>query len=101
MVILISNVVQSCIDKSKTDDSKINDSINKSELVHSDTINKTDPSGFKQGAWFIMDYSRSNIPIPVESGNYTDNRKQGLWHYYDSAGKIVRSIEYKDDFPLK
>lgn len=68
--------------------------------VKKDTINKTDGAGFKQGEWKVTDY-RTHTPILIESGLYINNKKQGIWHYYDSTGKINRTVEYKDDHPLK
>ncbi len=71
------------------------------ELIKMDTINRTDEKGMKQKHWIIQDYNTSGkSPIPIGSGDYLDNKKQGIWNYYDSSGKIIRTVFYKDDLPL-
>lgn len=70
------------------------------ELDNKDTINLIDNNKLKQGKWEVKDYSHQP-PILIESGNYKDNLKQGVWHYYDSAGNINRSVKYLNDLPTK
>jgi hypothetical protein len=72
--------------------------------VGKDTINFTDQNGFKQGHWVVRDYINAKehqAPLIIESGDYKNNMKQGVWHYYDSTGKINRSVKYLNDMPTK
>jgi hypothetical protein len=89
---------QSC-DKPKTDNTR---SDMKLDSIKKDTINKIDRGGLKQGHWLVRDYDASgNNSLPIESGDYVNNKKNGTWHYYDSTGKINRTVLYKDDIPIK
>ena len=92
---------QSCTEKPKA--GKILNSGKSSswEIIESDTVNRTDFDGFKQGRWTVKDWLRTQENhklVLVESGNYVNNKKQGVWHYYDSTGKINRTVKYKNDF---
>jgi hypothetical protein len=90
-----------------------------------DTINVTNEHG-KQGRWVIENecaesVARPNrnipysswaantqtigqiyLPMPIakEIGNYVDDKKQGLWTYYDPYGDINKTQEFKDDLPV-
>lgn len=70
------------------------------EMDNTDTINLIDHNKLKQGKWVVKDYSHQP-PVLIESGNYKDNLKQGVWHYYDSSGIINRSVNYLNDLPTK
>ena len=37
---------------------------------------------------------------PLEEGDYKDNKKQGVWVYYNVDGTIKNKVEYKDDVPV-
>lgn len=72
--------------------------------MNKDTINLTDKNGFKQGYWEVRDHinrKEHEPPLIIESGEYKNNMKQGVWHYYDSTGKINRSVKYLNDMPTK
>lgn len=87
-----------------------------------DTINVTNESGM-QGHWVIehecaKSVARPNrnipynsaaanthtvgqllsMPIVMETGNYVDNKRQGLWTYYDPYGDVNKTELFKDDF---
>lgn len=69
-----------------------------------DTINRTDANGLKQGLWKIADWKATEInhkQILVESGNYINNKRQGAWYFYDSTGNLNRVVEFENDFPVK
>jgi len=64
-----------------------------------DTINKTDSAGLKQGHWIIKNnvkklpnYSPDAI---VEEGKYVDNKKDGVWKMYYPNGKIKSEITFR------
>jgi len=65
-----------------------------------DTINRVDTDGNKQGEWLLYQRPFKSKPVLIESGKYIDNKKQGIWNYYDSTGKIIRIVKFKDDEPL-
>lgn len=37
---------------------------------------------------------------PLEEGDYKDDKKQGVWVYYNADGTIKNKVEYKDDVPV-
>ena len=109
--------IQACGDKPKTGTVKQTTSY---EIYSRDTINLTDGNGYKQGHWVIFDNVVQNTAltksppdkpenetqksltsptarIPLEEGDYKDNKKQGVWKYYSSDGALKNSAEYKDD----
>jgi antitoxin component YwqK of YwqJK toxin-antitoxin module len=67
-------------------------------------INQTDAKGQRQGYWIIkgsMIDDRDYKPeSKVEEGNYTDNRKEGLWKRYWPNGKLRSEIFYNYGRPL-
>jgi len=67
-------------------------------------INHTDAKGQRQGYWIIKgSMINDNAYKPeskVEEGNYTDNRKDGLWKKYWPNGKIRSEINYIDGKPM-
>jgi hypothetical protein len=64
------------------------------EVIKGDTVNRTDANGFKQGPWIVFQMRRSSIP--VEEGSYVNNEKDGVWKYYDSSGKLMRLVKFKN-----
>ncbi len=70
---------------------------------NNDTVNRTDRSGHKQGPWIIMSkkYNSKHVFFPIDSGDYFDGKWLGLWKFYDSAGQVKNTVEYKDDILLK
>lgn len=92
-------------------------------VYHGDTINKY-YHGVKQGHFVLFDtdvqrntnYTKSPPDAvitevnkqnsltspgkPLEEGDYKDDKKQGVWVYYNADGTIKTKIEYKDDVPL-
>jgi antitoxin component YwqK of YwqJK toxin-antitoxin module len=66
-------------------------------------INMTDTKGQRQGYWIILgsmiDDREYKPESKVEEGNYSDNRKQGLWKKYWPSGKVRSEINYTDGKP--
>lgn len=69
-----------------------------------DSINKVDSLGLRQGYWKINNqmvhlegYSDEQI---VEEGSYVDNLKEGLWISYYPDGTKKSEITYKFDYPF-
>jgi len=74
------------------------------ELSGTDTINKIDISGKRQGYWMIKasppkfrEYPAGNL---VEEGNYINSRKEGLWKKYFPSTKLKSQITYKGSRPF-
>jgi hypothetical protein len=86
-----------------------------------DTINRLNEKG-RQGHWVFFyegpennsaftlaecDTLKTSKPksmtgqIMKESGEYSDNKKQGTWSYYNIDGSLNRTMEFKDDLPVK
>jgi len=63
-----------------------------------DTVNKIDANDQKQGKWLIrgQDKPRSCFESRqvVETGQYSNNRKTGLWLEYYCNGKIRNKLTY-------
>ncbi len=68
-----------------------------------DTINKTDAAGLKQGYWIILGVNKPNdcfkADLKVEEGNYTNNKKNGIWTEYFCSGRIKNTLEFKAGKP--
>jgi hypothetical protein len=97
----------SCGDKTTQTYSPKTSSDNKSyssyeiNISSRDTINIIDADGKKQGEWLLYRRVRKgNALVPIEAGNYLDNKKQGFWKYYDSSGKLIQTIKFKNDQSL-
>lgn len=65
--------------------------------------NRIDEKGQRQGYWIILgsmiddrEYKPESV---VEEGNYSDNRKHGLWKRYWPSGKLRSEIHYRDGRP--
>jgi antitoxin component YwqK of YwqJK toxin-antitoxin module len=63
-----------------------------------DTINKTDINNYKVGKWVLKGmhktgsgYSPQQI---IETGNYVNNRKDGVWIEYYKNGKMRNKLTY-------
>lgn len=56
-----------------------------------DTINVVDENNMKQGYWIINDKTNT---YKEEEGNYTNNRKTGIWKAYYPSGKIKHEITF-------
>ncbi|MFH1319275.1 MAG: toxin-antitoxin system YwqK family antitoxin [Bacteroidota bacterium] len=73
------------------------------ELFNNDTTNRTDANNLKQGYWIyfgkhknLPGYNKDQI---VEEGNYTDNRKTGIWKKYFPNGKLQNEVTYINSRP--
>ena len=73
-------------------------------LAQSDSLNRVDEAGHKQGVWVIYGYIKPELgycdSCVIESGNYHNDRRNGAWIKYDKDGKITRTIVYKFGRPL-
>ncbi len=61
-----------------------------------DTINAVDENNMKQGYWIV--YDKTNT-YKIEEGNYSNNRKTGVWKGYYPSGKIKHEITYVNGRP--
>lgn len=75
-----------------------------------DTINCLDCDGRKQGHWIVTKYivhkspdtlrpheKEEPIPTIVEEGFYKDDKKEGVWKYYNKEdGSLKDSVVYKN-----
>lgn len=70
----------------------------------SDTINKTDADGKRQGYWIFYGKDRPEAGYPdsgkIEEGRYVDSRKTGIWIKYHKDGITPKlKGEYKNNRP--
>lgn len=67
----------------------------------SDTLNREDNNGWKQGYWRVSAEMLESSPCPagqkVEEGRYRDNRKVGTWKYFYCSGRVKSEMTYQDD----
>lgn len=70
-------------------------------IITSDTINKVDIKGYKVGKWVIRGKHKlkpEHLTFPmeqiVETGNYLNNRKDGVWIEYYKNGKMRNKLTY-------
>lgn len=67
-------------------------------------INQTDSKGNRQGYWIIkgamLDDNNFKPEAKVEEGNYSDNRKDGLWKRYWPSGKRRSEVNYLAGKPI-
>ncbi len=61
-----------------------------------DTINRTDSAGLKQGFWIIYQNDGSKIQ---EKGLYKNNKKNGVWINFYSNGNTKSKITYNNGSP--
>jgi antitoxin component YwqK of YwqJK toxin-antitoxin module len=74
------------------------------ELEGTDTINKVDQSGLKQGIWFFYADKGKNAkqgekPKLLVKGNYLNDKREGTWYYFSVDGTPSDTVEYQNDFP--
>ncbi len=66
-------------------------------------INATDEKGQRQGYWIVLgsmiDDREYKPESKVEEGNYSDNRKEGLWKKYWPSGLVRSEIFYAGGRP--
>lgn len=69
--------------------------------VESFNINARTVNGLKQGLWYEIQYGSLYLPVVREFycvGKYKDDKKVGLWKYYNYEGRqLVYIAEYVDD----
>jgi len=75
------------------------------EMMGTDTINKVDSTGLKQGAWyFFADKGKkakpNEKPKLLVKGLYTDDKREGTWYYYSIDGTPSDTVVYHLDFPV-
>jgi antitoxin component YwqK of YwqJK toxin-antitoxin module len=73
------------------------------ELLGSDTINKTDVFGKKQGRWVYFGKHRPEgcfkADQKAEEGVYTENKKVGIWTEYHCNGNAKSKITFVNGRP--
>ena len=66
-------------------------------------INIVDTEGKKQGYWIIKGSMRPEAGYEnesiIEEGNYTNNKKEGVWKKYFKTGQLKNQISYKSNMP--
>lgn len=60
-------------------------------------INRSDKQGNKQGKW-IQFYANGNIK---SEGLFLNNKRNGIFKYYDLSGKLLKIEKYQNDILLK
>lgn len=77
------------------------------ELSNGDTINLI-YNGLKQGHWVVMKTIAVNHVsvtkterVVVEEGFYKDNKKEGVWKYFNNDGSLKDSVLYNNGEPVK
>lgn len=65
-------------------------------LAQSDTLNRTDENGIKQGYWIYYGKDKPGKGYPMDGkvmeGPFVDDRKEGVWIIYHEDGKTPRTI---------
>lgn len=74
------------------------------EIEGTDTINRVDTAGLKQGAWyFFADKGKKNKPgikpKLLVKGTYVDDKREGTWYYFSIDGTPSDTVVYRNDFP--
>lgn len=73
------------------------------ELTGTDTINKVDATGKKQGKWVLYGkHKPGSCYAPdkkVENGSYQDNRKVGIWFEYFCNGNVKAKLTFVNGRP--
>ena len=61
------------------------------QLVASETFNRFDDLGRKTGPWKVF-HSSGRV---IESGFYVDDKRHGVFQFFDAKGYVVRVVEYE------
>jgi len=78
-------------------------SANSFALLASDTVNKVDNTGNKQGYWIVYNKVKK-LPAyaddaKVEEGNYADSKKTGVWKTFFPNGNLKNEITFTNNRP--
>lgn len=75
----------------------------KSLPLVSDSINKTDAAGLKQGHWIVLNSDGRLEDCPadkkVEEGNFIDSKKNGTWFQFYCNGKTKNELIFVNNQP--
>jgi antitoxin component YwqK of YwqJK toxin-antitoxin module len=70
-------------------------------FAQTDTLNREDENGWKQGYWIIKAEMLEGNLCPagqkVEEGRFLNNRKIGTWKYYFCSGRVKSEMTYRED----
>lgn len=73
------------------------------ELVGTDTVNKIDVDGKKQGKWVLFGKHKPGTCYKpdqkVEEGKYQDNRKTGIWVEFFCNGNMKNKLTFNNGRP--
>lgn len=73
------------------------------ELHKSDTINRTDAAGLKQGKWIVFNKNKQNADYAegamLEELSYKDGKKEGPRKQYYPNGKVKNEVTFKNNRP--
>lgn len=63
--------------------------------ANGDTLNCTDPNGFKQGKWTIHVEPLRGNPGFEEEGVFKNDKKEGVWRNFNLMGDIMAVETYR------
>ena len=76
------------------------------DIYLGDTVNVIESNDQKQGRWVLLGKDKKGKTYKyykgnqlVETGNYENGKKVGVWKAYHSSGKIASEISFLNDFP--
>jgi hypothetical protein len=61
-----------------------------------DNLNKTDDHDQKQGLWFYKHDARLGEPLYYEYGNYSDDKKTGIWTKLDAEQTLMSTENFSN-----
>lgn len=68
--------------------------------AQSDTINRRDDKGMKQGYWIYYGIDRPSLGYAdsarIMEGRFVDDKREGKWIMYDRSGWVKKEVEAKE-----
>jgi antitoxin component YwqK of YwqJK toxin-antitoxin module len=101
-LVIVACLLVSCTQNSKQINSVKMLKIESKVSLDSSVVNYVDSYGRRQGHWkYYNSFEEYQFPNYAENalikeGYYMNNKKVGLWKFYDSNGKIT-PLRYKND----
>ncbi len=66
--------------------------------VNGDTINRTNAQGKRSGIWSIYNESRFGDDSFYDIGEYTEDKKHGVWKMYSKSGLLIKAVNYYNNY---
>ena len=66
--------------------------------VNGDTINRTNEKGHKTGLWSIYNESRFGDDSFYDIGEFSENKKIGVWKMYSNEGLLIKAVNFYNNF---